>query len=189
MSRIGNRPVYLSDLTAKVEGNSVFIGKDNNFVELKINEGLKIDISDNRFLRVISLNESSQKYQGLLRTLINNAVIGFQSGFSVELDLVGVGYKAEKKGSKLVLSLGYSHPIEYHLPEGIDCVIEKLQKSIQQYQLTITVKGSNKEKVGQVAADLVSLRVPDAYKGKGIRYANRPMILKPGKSGPKGSKK
>jgi large subunit ribosomal protein L6 len=188
MSRIGNRPIQVSGLSVKVENNTLIIGKGNTFVELKINEGLKIDISDG-YLNVVPTNKSSHQYQGLLRTLINNTVNGFKSNFSIDLDLVGVGYKVEKKDSKLIFSLGYSHPVEYLLPDGIDCTIEKVQKQIQQYQTTLTIKGADKEKVGQVAANLVNLRVPDAYKGKGIRYAGRPMLLKPGKSGAKGGKK
>lgn len=188
MSRIGNRPIQISGLPARVEKDTLFLGKDKTFVELKINEGLKVDISDG-YLSVISTNRSSHQYQGLLRTLISNAVNGFSSNFSIDLDLVGVGYKVEKKDGKLIFSLGYSHPVEYLLPDGIVCTIEKVQKPIQQYQTTLTIKGADKEKVGQVAANLVNLRRPDSYKGKGIRYAGKPMILKPGKSGAKGGKK
>lgn len=188
MSRIGSRPVCISDLDVRLENGTLFIGRNNSFVELKIIDGLKVDNSGD-YLRVVQLNNSSRQYQGLLRTLISNAVSGLKSNFSVDLDLVGVGYKVEKKGNKLVLNLGYSHAIEYEFPVGIDCTIEKLQKQIQQYQATITVKGGDKEKVGQVAANLVNLRRPDAYKGKGIRYASRPLTLKPGKSGSKGGKK
>ncbi len=188
MSRIGNRPIQVSDLLVRVENNTLIIGKDKTFVELKVNEGVKVDILDG-YLSVVSTNKSSHQYQGLLRTLINNTINGLKSSFSIDLDLVGVGYKVEKKDGKLVFSLGYSHPVEYLLPDGIDCTIEKVQKQIQQYQTTLTIKGADKEKVGQVAANLVHLRFPDAYKGKGIRYAGRPMLLKPGKSGTKGGKK
>ncbi|MGQ9897578.1 MAG: 50S ribosomal protein L6 [Acidobacteriota bacterium] len=188
MSRIGNRPVRISGLSVKVEGNTLFIGKEKDQVELRINDGLRIDIAD-EYLKVVSLDNTIRQYQGLFRTLVDNAIIGFQSGFSIELDLVGVGYKVEKQGDKLVFNLGYSHPVEYLLPKGLECTIEKLPKSIQQYQTTLKIRGSNKEVIGQVAADLVSLRKPDVYKGKGIRYADRLMLLKPGKSGAKGSKK
>lgn len=188
MSRIGNRPVQISGLSVKVENNILTIRGDKTFVELKINEGLKVDISED-YLKVVCISESSRQYQGLLRTLINNAVTGIKSKFSIDLDLVGVGYKVEKKDNKLIFNLGYSHPVEYSLPNEIDCNFEKLQKQIQQYQTTLTLKGSNKELVGQVAADLVNLRTPDAYKGKGIRYASKPIFLKPGKSGGKGGKK
>jgi len=188
MSRIGSRPIQISGLSVKIENGTLSIAKGEVSFKLKINEGLRVDVLDGH-LRVVSLNNSSHQYQGLLRTLINNAITGLQSKFSVDLDLVGVGYKVDKKDNKLVFSLGYSHPVEYHLPDGIDCIIEKLQKPIQQYQATLTIKGSDKELVGQVAANLVKLRVPDAYKGKGIRYASKPILLKPGKSGGKGGKK
>ncbi len=101
------------------------------------------------------------------------------------MDLVGVGYKAEVKGNKLVFALGYSHPVEYDLPAGIEAKAERVntKASINQYQLTITLTGIDKQLLGQVAAELNRLRKPDAYKGKGIRYADKYYKLKPGKTG------
>jgi large subunit ribosomal protein L6 len=99
------------------------------------------------------------------------------------MDVVGVGYKADLKGRSIIFSLGYSHQIEFVLPEGITAKIEKLQRTITQYQTTITLSGIDKELLGQVAANMNHLRKPDAYKGKGVRYADRPMKLKPGKTG------
>ena len=99
------------------------------------------------------------------------------------MDVVGVGYKAELKGRSINLTLGYSHGIEFVLPEGITAKIEKLPRTITQYQTTITLAGIDREAIGQVAANMNRLRKPDAYKGKGIRYADRPMKLKPGKTG------
>jgi large subunit ribosomal protein L6 len=101
------------------------------------------------------------------------------------MDVVGVGYKVDIQGKKIVFSLGYSHPIEYILPEGIDAKSERVpaKASIQQYQVTLTLSGIDKQKLGQVAAEMHRLRKPDAYKGKGVRYADVPLKLKPGKTG------
>ncbi|MCS7080040.1 MAG: 50S ribosomal protein L6 [Chloracidobacterium sp.] len=188
MSRIGKKIVDFSGLNVKAEDGFLTIEKGNLSKKIRIPDGIEADVLNNQ-IKVTALDHNSRKFQGLIRTLINNAVIGLSSNFSVSLDLVGVGYKVEQKGNKLILNLGFSHPVEYELPEGIDCAIERMQKSIQQYQATLTVRGWDKERVGQVAADLVALKRPDAYKGKGIRYADRPLVLKPGKSGTKGSKK
>jgi large subunit ribosomal protein L6 len=99
--------------------------------------------------------------------------------------VVGVGYKADIQGKKIVFSLGYSHPIEYFLPEGIDAKSERVaaKASIQQYQVTLTLSGIDKQRLGQVAAEMHKLRKPDAYKGKGVRYAGVQLKLKPGKTG------
>ena len=101
------------------------------------------------------------------------------------MDVVGVGYKADVQGRKIVFSLGYSHPIEFPLPEGIEAKTERVatKSSIQQYQTTLTLTGIDKQKLGQVAAEMHKLRKPDAYKGKGVRYADVPFKLKPGKTG------
>jgi len=121
----------------------------------------------------------------LARALANNAIVGVTEGFKKELDVVGVGYKADVQGKKIVFALGYSHPIEYPLPDGIDAKTERVntKTSINQYQTTITLSGIDKQKLGQVAAELNRLRKPDAYKGKGVRYADKYYRLKPGKTG------
>ena len=133
-------------------------------------------------LRVHQLRPSGP---GLARALANNAIVGVTEGFKKELDVVGVGYKADVQGKKIVFALGYSHPIEYPLPEGIDAKAERIntKTSINQYQTTITLSGIDKQKLGQVAAELNRLRKPDAYKGKGVRYADKYYRLKPGKTG------
>ena len=101
------------------------------------------------------------------------------------MDIVGVGYKADVQGRKIMFALGYSHPIEFSLPEGIEAKAERLttKGSIQQYQTTLTVTGIDKQKLGQVCAEMHKLRKPDAYKGKGVRYADVQLKLKPGKTG------
>jgi large subunit ribosomal protein L6 len=117
--------------------------------------------------------------------LANNAVVGVTEGFTRDMDVVGVGYKADVRGKTIAFSLGYSHPIEYPLPDGIEAKTERMpsKATIVQYQTTITLTGIDKQKLGQVAAELNRLRKPDAYKGKGIRYADRTYKLKPGKTG------
>jgi large subunit ribosomal protein L6 len=122
---------------------------------------------------------------GLARALANNAIVGVTEGFTRQMDVVGVGYKADVQGRKVVFSLGYSHPIEFPLPEGVDVKTERVatKSSIQQYQTTLTLTGIDKQKLGQVAAEMHKLRKPDAYKGKGVRYADVPIKLKPGKTG------
>jgi large subunit ribosomal protein L6 len=100
-----------------------------------------------------------------------------------QLDIVGVGYKAELQNRRVIFNLGYSHPIEFPLPKGIDVKIERVNKPIQQYQTTLTLTGIDRQQIGQVAADMRSLRRPDPYKGKGVRYANEVLKLKPGKTG------
>jgi large subunit ribosomal protein L6 len=130
-------------------------------------------------------DDSFTAFHGLARALANNAVVGVTEGFKKELDVVGVGYKADVQGKKIVFALGYSHPIEYPLPDGIEAKTERVgaKTSINQYQLTITLTGIDKQKLGQVAAELNRLRKPDAYKGKGVRYADKFYKLKPGKTG------
>jgi large subunit ribosomal protein L6 len=115
---------------------------------------------------------------GLTRSIITNMVIGVSQGYQKVLDIVGIGYKAQVSGDKIMLTLGYSHPIEFQLPPGI-------KASSDQKQVQITLTGADKQQVGQVAASLKALRRPDAYKGKGIRYSGQRIKLKVGKAGKK----
>ena len=120
---------------------------------------------------------SSRAAHGLTRTLINNMVTGVTKGFQTDLEINGVGYRAEVKGKELVLSLGYSHPVNFPIPEGIAIEVEKMTK--------LSVKGYDKEMVGQTAAKIRSFRGPEPYKGKGIKYANETILRKAGKTGKK----
>ena len=133
----------------------------------------------------ISFKVEGEELHGLARALANNAIVGVTEGFSKQMDVVGVGYKADVQGKKIVFSLGYSHPIEFPLPPEVDAKAERLttKGSIQQYQTTLTLTSIDKQKLGQVAAEMHKLRKPDAYKGKGVRYADVPIKLKPGKTG------
>jgi len=120
---------------------------------------------------------SSRAAHGLTRTLINNMVTGVTKGFHTDLEINGVGYRAEVKGKELVLSLGYSHPVNFPIPEGIVIDVEKMTK--------LSVKGYDKEMVGQTAAKIRSFRGPEPYKGKGIKYADETILRKAGKTGKK----
>ena len=134
-----------------------------------------------------AIRDSDEKpypaYHGLARSLVANCVEGVAKGFSKNLDLVGIGYKVDAKAKSVTFSLGYSHPIEFPLPPGISVKVEKQSRSIQNYVATISVSGFDKQLVGQVAADIRSLRKPDSYKGKGIRYVGETVRLKVGKKG------
>jgi len=120
---------------------------------------------------------SSRAAHGLTRTLINNMVTGVTKGFQTDLEINGVGYRTEVKGKELVLSLGYSHPVNFPIPEGIAIEVEKMTK--------LSVKGYDKEMVGQTAAKIRSFRGPEPYKGKGIKYADETILRKAGKTGKK----
>jgi large subunit ribosomal protein L6 len=139
-------------------------------MEIKV-EGAEVTVSrPNDLKRMKSLH-------GLTRTLINNMVVGVSEGFEKKLEINGVGYRAQKQGKKLVLSLGYSHPVEMEDPEGLETVLDGTNN--------ITVKGIDKEKVGQYAAEIRAKRGPEPYKGKGIKYADEVIRRKVGKTGKK----
>ncbi|MGI6728539.1 MAG: 50S ribosomal protein L6 [Anaerovoracaceae bacterium] len=180
MSRIGKLPV---SLPAGVEVNI----SDNNFVTVKgpkgelqeqISKKIKIEKADG-VLTVIPNSEDKEvrAAYGLSRTLINNMVLGVTTGFEKKLQILGVGYRAEKKGNKLVLHLGYSHPIEMEDPEGIQTEVPGPNE--------IIVKGISKEIVGNYAANIRAKRLPEPYKGKGVRYADEVVRTKEGKTGAK----
>jgi len=145
-------------------------------------DGIKAEQSEDG-IRLRARSGFERAAHGLARALLANAVKGVTEGFTRELDIVGVGYKADLKGRVLTLSLGYSHPVQFLPPEGVDIKIEKKQRQgVNQYQTTLIVSGIDKQIVGQVCANLKNLRRPDAYKGKGVRIAGEPLRLKPGKS-------
>jgi large subunit ribosomal protein L6 len=118
---------------------------------------------------------TQKKFHGLARTLVANAIVGVTEGFKKELDIVGVGYRAEQKGKQVVFALGYSHPVVFDVPEGVDVAVSG--------QTHITVTGADRQKVGQVAANIRRLREPDPYKQKGVRYTGEVLKKKVGKTG------
>ena len=185
MSRVGKKPITLpTGVNVIISSNELEVKGPKGTLRTPIPNGIKFKVEDNS---LIAERESDDQaaFHGLGRALANNAIVGVTEGFKKEMDLVGVGYKADVQGKKIVFALGYSHPVEYPLPEGIEAKAERVQTktTINQYQLTLTLSGIDKQKLGQVAAELNRLRKPDAYKGKGVRYADKYYKLKPGKTG------
>jgi large subunit ribosomal protein L6 len=185
MSRVGKKPITIpSGVIVTIGDSALEVKGPKGTLSTPIPNGVKFKQEDNSLIAERE-NDDQAAFHGLARALANNAVVGVTEGFKKEMDLVGVGYKADLQGKKIVFSLGYSHPIEYPLPEGIEAKTERVntKTSINQYQLTITLSGIDRQKLGQVAAELNRLRKPDAYKGKGVRYADKYYKLKPGKTG------
>ena len=178
MSRIGRMPITVpAGIEVKLDGNHLTVkGKDT--LELDVHPNMTVKI-DGNVITVERPNDDKQNraLHGLTRSLINNMVIGVSEGFSKTLEINGVGYKATKQGNKIVLNLGYSHPIEMEEPAGITIEVPDNQK--------IIVKGADKQLVGETAAKIRSFRLPDAYKGKGIKYDTEHLIIKEGKTGAK----
>jgi large subunit ribosomal protein L6 len=185
MSRVGKKPITIpSGVTVNISDTALEVKGPKGTLTTPVPTGVKFRQEESSLIAERD-NDDSAAFHGLARALANNAVVGVTEGFKKEMDLVGVGYKADVQGKKIVFSLGYSHPIEYPLPEGIEAKTERVntKTSINQYQLTITLSGIDRQKLGQVAAELNRLRKPDAYKGKGVRYADKYYKLKPGKTG------
>ena len=184
MSRIGKKPIEIpKGVKVDLKDGVVEVTGPKGTLKTSIPEGIKLRTEGDQ---LIAERESDDKaaLHGLTRALVANAVTGVTSGFTRQMDIVGVGYKADVQGKRLVFSLGYSHPVEYQLPEGVEAKAERVpaKTSINQYQTTLTLSGIDKQKLGQVAAELNRLRKPDAYKGKGVRYADKVYRLKPGKA-------
>jgi len=179
MSRIGKKPIALaSSVKYKVNGNVVEVTGPKGTVNALLPTGIKLVEKDGHLLAERE-NDSQAAIHGLARALVFNAVEGVTKGWTEELDIVGIGYRAEMKGKNVVVfTLGYSHPIEFPLPTGIEVTIDP-----KQTHLTIT--GIDRQKVGQVAADMRSLRKPDPYKNKGVRYTGEKLKKKVGKTGAK----
>jgi large subunit ribosomal protein L6 len=185
MSRIGKKAITLpKGVTVTIRDRELEVKGAKGTLRTPVPEGITFR-QDGDQLVAERANDELAASHGLARALANNAVVGVTEGFTRQMDVVGVGYKADVQGRKIVFSLGYSHPIEFPLPEGIDVKTERVaaKSSIQQYQTTLTLTGIDKQKLGQVAAEMHKLRKPDAYKGKGVRYADVPLKLKPGKTG------
>lgn len=176
MSRIGRQPVIIpAGINVTLSDNLITIEGSKGSLSQSLLEGVVISKEQDKIIvnRVddIALHKSNH---GLMRTLINNMVIGLSDGFTKKLEIVGVGYRVNMQGNDLKLSLGYSHEITFTLPTGINAKVE---------QNNITISGIDKQQVGQVASDIRSLRKPEPYKGKGIKYQDEYIIRKSGKSG------
>jgi large subunit ribosomal protein L6 len=185
MSRVGKKPITIpSGVTVSISDQQLEVKGPKGTLKTPVPAGVSFKQEDGSLVAERASDDQAA-FHGLARALANNAIVGVTEGFKKELDVVGVGYKADVQGKKIVFALGYSHPIEYPLPEGIEAKTERVntKTSINQYQTTITLSGIDKQKLGQVAAELNRLRKPDAYKGKGVRYADKYYRLKPGKTG------
>lgn len=185
MSRIGKKPISIpKGVTVSISDRELEVKGAKGALKTPIPDGITFKQENDELVATRQSKEQAALH-GLARALANNAVKGVTDGFSTQMDVVGVGYKADVQGRKIVFSLGYSHQIEFPLPEGIEARAERMttKGSIQQYQTTLTLTGIDKQKLGQVCAEMHKLRKPDAYKGKGVRYADVPIKLKPGKTG------
>ena len=178
MSRIGKLPISVpGGVTITVDdGNTVTVKGPKGTLTEKISPDMMIE-QDNGVLHVKRPSDDKQHraLHGLTRSLIHNMVVGVTEGFAKNLEIEGVGYRAQLQGSKLVLNMGYSHPVEFEAPEGISFEVPAPTR--------ITVKGISKQQVGQMAADIRAVREPEPYKGKGIRYAGEHVRRKEGKTG------
>ena len=178
MSRIGIKPITLpAGVEVKVDSNNVVTVKGpKGELQEQVSKLLNVEINDG-VVKVTRDDDSAEKraQHGLARTLINNMVIGVTEGYSKKLLLVGVGYKAEKKGKKLIMNLGYSHPVEMEDPEGIETEVPDAT--------TVVVKGISKQQVGNYSANIRAWRRPEPYKGKGIKYDGEVIRRKEGKTG------
>ena len=178
MSRIGKMPIPISkEISVGLQGDILTVKGPKGQLQRKIDPIVEIGMEDE--VIVVSVREEtrdSKALHGLHRALIANMVKGVSEGFQRELEIVGVGYRADISGRKATFHLGYSHPVEYELPEGIDAKVEKTK---------ITLSGIDKELIGMTAAKIRSFRKPEPYKGKGIRYADEKIRRKAGKTGAK----
>lgn len=179
MSRIGNKPITVPEgVEVKIDGQLVSVKGPKGTLEKEFHKNMKIVLEGNE-VRVERPNDEPQNrsLHGLTRTLLNNMIEGTTKGFERKLEVNGVGYRAQKQGNKLVLNLGYSHPVEMDAPEGITFDVPNANE--------IIVKGMDKELVGQTAAVIRTKRPPEVYRGKGIKYAEEVIRRKEGKAGKK----
>ncbi len=179
MSRVGKAPILIDEKTKAVIGaNDITVTNGKNQMKVALGTQVKVAVEGNRIvLTRISEDKKTRALHGLYRALVQNAVTGVSKGFTRVLELHGVGYRANVQGKKLELSLGFSHPIHFEIPEGIEIKVEK--------QTTISVAGANRAIVGQVAAKIRSFRPPEPYLGKGVRYQGEHIRRKAGKSASK----
>ncbi|HVM93331.1 MAG TPA: 50S ribosomal protein L6 [Terriglobales bacterium] len=179
MSRIGKKPIAIpKGVTVKFEGNLVLVQGPKGKMDTPLPSGIKMEQQDGHLV-ALRENDSQAAVHGLARALVNNAVEGVTKGWTRELEIVGIGYRAEMKGKTIVVfNLGYSHPIEYPLPTGVEAAVDPKQTKI-------SLTGIDRQKVGQVAAEMRALRPPDPYKNKGVRYAGERLKKKVGKTGAK----
>ena len=179
MSRIGKQPIALpKGVKYVVQGKEVLIEGPKGKLKTPLPEGIALEEKEGHIVATRK-DDTLAPLHGLTRALLFNAVEGVTKGWTKELDIVGIGYRAEMKGKGMVVfTLGYSHPIEFPLPAGIEAAVDSKQTKV-------TITGIDRQKVGQVAADMRSLRKPDPYKNKGVRYVDEKLKKKVGKTGAK----
>lgn len=179
MSRIGKKPIPLPDkVKVDIKADTVIVTGPKGTVSNPIPPGIRFETKDKQLLAIRKDDSGPQRaFHGLARALMANAVKGVTEGFSKELDIVGVGFRAEAKKNSVVFTLGFSHPIEYPIPPGISITVDR--------QTKLVVSGVDRQVVGQVAANIRSLKKPDPYKNKGIRYTGEVLKKKAGKAGGK----
>jgi large subunit ribosomal protein L6 len=174
MSRIGNKPVEVpSRASVQMDGMVAVVKGPKGTLRVPLPAGIRVERKDGHVLLGRD-DDGHAALHGLSRSLVANAVKGVTQGFEKHLDIVGIGYRAERKGDKVVFTLGYSHPIEFALPQGIDVAVDK--------QTHLVVKGADKQQVGQIASEIRGLRPPDPYKNKGVRYTGERLKKKVGKA-------
>jgi large subunit ribosomal protein L6 len=174
MSRIGNKPIELpSGVTVEIQALAAVVKGPKGTLRVPLPAGIQLQRQDGR---LVARRENGQQsaLHGLTRSIVANAVQGVSRGFEKHLDIVGIGYRAEVKGQTLLLTLGYSHTVEYPIPSGLSVSVEK--------QTHLVVTGADKQQVGQAAAEIRALRPPDPYKNKGIRYRGERLKKKVGKA-------
>ena len=177
MSRIGKKPIAVpKGVTVAVKSGAVEVKGPKGALTQRVPPGITFEVKGAELVATTERQDPElSKFHGLARSLMANAVLGVTQGFKKELDIVGVGYRAEVKGKQVVFALGYSHPINFDIPAGIDVTVEK--------QTHITVTGLDRQLVGQVAANIRRFRKPDPYKQKGVRYMGEVLKKKVGKTG------
>jgi large subunit ribosomal protein L6 len=179
MSRIGKKPIPLpKGVTVKIASDAIEVQGPKGKLRQIVPPGIVFAQEDGTLVATLAREEDAlRKFHGLARSLVANAVTGVTDGFKKELDIVGVGYRAELKGKQVHFALGYSHPVVFEIPNGIDVAVDK--------QTHIVVTGADRQLVGQVAANIRRLRKPDPYKQKGVRYTGEVLKKKVGKTGAK----
>jgi len=175
MSRIGKKPIAIpSGVEVSVDGSVITIKKGNKSATVDTHNRVNVEITDgNVVMTRIGDSKESSAFWGTYRALTSNAIEGLDKGFSKSLEINGVGYRAAVKGKVLELQLGYSHPINYEIPEGLEITVEKN---------IINIKGADKQQVGQSAAIIRGYRKPEPYKGKGVKYTDEHIVRKAGKT-------
>jgi len=175
MSRVAKNPIDIpAGVEVKIQGSSLLVKGSKGQLSHQLNPVVNLEINDKViYIKWNDADKFAVSLAGTTRAVVNNMVTGVTSGYEKKLTLIGVGYRSQVKGKHLVLTLGYSHPIEYEIPEGISIETPS--------QTEIIVKGSDKQKVGQVAAEIREFRIPEPYKGKGVRYTDEYVARKEAK--------